>query len=193
MIATAVVAALGVGETTAGGPQSRLPQGAERVHLNPRDFSTRITNPWWPMRPGSRWVYRETDPDGTRQRVVVTVTKRTKLIANGVTARVVSDVVTEEGKFVEVTDDWYAQDRRGNIWYLGEATTEYENGKPVSTSGSFEAGVDGAQAGVIMPATPAAGPPLPPGVLQGPGRGPCEGDRPARAGRGAVRPLPAAR
>ena len=157
MIATAVVAALGVGETTAGGPQSRLPQGAERVHLNPRDFSTRITNPWWPMRPGSRWVYRETDPDGTRQRVVVTVTKRTKLIANGVTARVVSDVVTEEGKFVEVTDDWYAQDRRGNIWYLGEATTEYENGKPVSTSGSFEAGVDGAQAGVIMPAHPRPG------------------------------------
>ena len=109
------------------------------------------------MRPGSRWVYRETDPDGTRQRVVVTVTKRTKLIANGVTARVVSDVVTEEGKFVEVTDDWYAQDRRGNIWYLGEATTEYENGKPVSTSGSFEAGVDGAQAGVIMPANPRPG------------------------------------
>jgi hypothetical protein len=152
VIATAVVAALGVGEATAGAPPSRLPQGAEQVHLNPADFTTRITNPWWPMRPGTRWVYRETDPDGTRQRVVVTVTNRTKLIANGVTARVVHDVVTEDRKFVEVTDDWYAQDRRGNIWYLGEATTEYENGKPVSTSGSFEAGVDGAQAGVIMPA-----------------------------------------
>jgi hypothetical protein len=151
LIATAVMAA------AAGGPQSTLPQGAEQVHLNPANFTTRITNPWWPMRPGSRWVYRETEPDGTRQRVVVTVTRRTKLIANGVSARVVRDVVTEKGRFVEVTDDWYAQDRRGNIWYLGEATTEYENGKPVSTEGSFEAGVDGAQAGVIMPAHPRPG------------------------------------
>ena len=73
------------------------------------------------------------------------------------TARVVHDVVTEDGKPVEVTDDWYAQDRCGNVWYLGEATTEYENGKPVSTKGSFEAGVDGAQAGVIVPARPKPG------------------------------------
>jgi hypothetical protein len=56
-----------------------------------------------------------------------------------------------------VTDDWYAQDRAGNVWYLGEATTEYEDGKPVSTEGSFEAGVDGAEAGVIMPARPRPG------------------------------------
>jgi hypothetical protein len=134
-----------------------LPQGGERVRLDPADFTTRITNPWWPMRPGSRWVYRETAPDGTRQRVVVTVRAKTKRIANGVTARVVRDVVTEDGEPVEVTDDWYAQDRCGNVWYLGEATTEYENGKPVSTKGSFEAGVDGAQAGVILPARPQPG------------------------------------
>jgi hypothetical protein len=152
--AAIVLAAAGGAASTAGG---QLPQGAEQVHLNPSDFTTRITNPWWPMRPGNRWVYRETDPEGGRQKVVVTVTKRTKLIANGVTARVVHDVVTEAGKPVEVTDDWYAQDRRGNIWYLGEATTEYEDGKPVSTQGSFEAGVDGAQAGVIMPAQPRPG------------------------------------
>jgi hypothetical protein len=89
--------------------------------------------------------------------VVVTVTNRTTLIANGVTARVVRDVVTEKGQPVEVTDDWYAQDRAGNIWYLGEATIEYENGKPRTTAGSFEAGVDGAQAGVVMPARPRPG------------------------------------
>jgi hypothetical protein len=58
---------------------------------------------------------------------------------------------------VEVTDDWYAQDSEGNVWYLGEATTEYEDGKPVSTAGSFEAGVDGAQAGIVMPAEPKPG------------------------------------
>ena len=109
------------------------------------------------MKPGTRWVYREIDSEGTKQRVVVTVTDRTKKIANGLTARVVHDVATEGGKPVEVTDDWYAQDRAGNIWYLGEATTEYENGRPVSTAGSFEAGIDGAQAGVIMPARPRPG------------------------------------
>ena len=125
--------------------------------VDPADFTTRIDNPYWPMRQGSRWVYRETDPEGTKQRVVVTVTRRTKLIANGVRARVVRDVATEKGVPVEVTDDYYAQDRAGNIWYLGEATTEYENGKPTSTAGSFEAGVDGAQAGIIMPAKPRVG------------------------------------
>ena len=87
------------------------------------------------MTPGSRWVYRETDTEGANQKVVVTVTDRTKTIANGIEARVVHDVVTEDGKFVEVTDDWYAQDAEGSIWYLGEDTTEYENGKPVSKAG----------------------------------------------------------
>jgi hypothetical protein len=134
-----------------------LPQGSEPVHLDPADFTTRITNPYWPMRPGSRWVYRETDAEGTRQRVVVTVTNRTKRIANGVTARVVRDVVREGRQLVEVTDDWYAQDRAGNVWYLGEFTKEYENGKFKSTEGSFEAGVDGAQAGIAMPARPRPG------------------------------------
>jgi hypothetical protein len=134
-----------------------LPRGSEPVNLDPADFTTRIDNPYWPMRKGSRWVYRETDSEGARQRVVVTVTRRTKLIANGVRARIVRDVVTEKGVPVEVTDDYYAQDRAGNIWYLGEATTEYEDGKPTSTEGSFEAGVDGAQAGIIMPAKPRVG------------------------------------
>jgi hypothetical protein len=134
-----------------------LPHGSEPVNLDPADFTTKIDNPYWPMKPGSRWVYRETDSEGARQRVVVTATRRTKLIANGVTARVVHDVVIANGKPVEVTDDWYAQDRAGNIWYLGEDTTEYENGKPVSKKGSFEAGVDGAQPGVIMPAHPRVG------------------------------------
>lgn len=137
--------------------QAGLPQGSEKVNLNPANFSTKITNPYWPMKVGTRWVYRETTPGGSKQRVVVTVTNRTKKIANGVTARVVHDVVSEGKELVEVTDDWYAQDRRGNIWYLGELTKEYENGKFKSTEGSFEAGVDGAQPGIIMPAKPRPG------------------------------------
>ncbi len=157
MCAAVVAAAILGGElsakaSAAANASCQIPKGSERVRLDPADFTTRIDNPYLPMKPGSRWVYRETDPEGAKLRVAVTVTPKTKMIANGVTARVVHDVVTEDGKPVEVTDDWYAQDRCGNVWYLGEATKEYENGKVVSTEGSFEAGVDGAQAGVIMPA-----------------------------------------
>jgi hypothetical protein len=134
-----------------------LPHGSEPVNLDPHDFTTRIDNPYWPMRPGSRWVYRETDAEGAKLRDVVTVTRRTKLIANGIRARVVRDVSREDGELAEATDDWYAQDRAGNVWYLGEDTTAYEKGRPPSKEGSWEAGVDGAQPGVIMPARPRVG------------------------------------
>lgn len=134
-----------------------LPQDDEPVTLDPADFSTTIDNPYWPMRPGTRWVYRETDADGDRKRVVVTVAKRTRRIANGITARVVHDRVTEGGRLVEDTFDWYAQDREGNVWYLGEDTREYENGRLKSRHGSFEAGKDGAQPGIAMPANPVPG------------------------------------
>jgi hypothetical protein len=154
----APVAAFGAaGDGGSSKAPPRLPQGSERIVLDPADFTTKIDNPYWPMKPGSRWVYRETDPQGTKQRVVVTVTHKTKKMANGVTARIVHDVVTEKGKLVEDTYDWYAQDNAGNVWYLGEATKEYENGKVKTTAGSWEAGVDGAQPGIIMPAKPKAG------------------------------------
>lgn len=157
VLLAAATAVGGGGASATSVAACQIPRGAEQVRLAPQDFTTRIDNPWWPMRPGSRWTYRETDPEGTKLRVVVTVTNKTKRIANGITARVVHDAVTEGGDPVEVTDDWYAQDRCGNVWYLGESTKEYENGKVVSTEGSFEAGVDGAQPGVIMPAKPEAG------------------------------------
>jgi len=157
LAATLVAVASGGRTTTMATGACDLPQGAERVAIDPTDFTTQIDNPWWPMKPGSRWVYRETAPDGTVQRVVVTVTTKTRLIANGVRARVVHDAVTEESKPIEITDDWYAQDRCGNVWYFGENTKEYENGKVVSTEGSFEAGIDGAQPGVTVPAKPRPG------------------------------------
>ena len=134
-----------------------LPQGSEPVTLNPADFTTTIDNPYWPMKPGYTWTYRETDTTGARERVVVKVTNKTKRIANGVTARVIRDTVSENGVPVEITDDWYAQDSQGNIWYLGEYVTNYEDGKVVDHAGSFEAGVDGAQAGIAMPADPKPG------------------------------------
>jgi hypothetical protein len=141
---TGLVAVAAVGAAFAGGAGSD-------------SFTTRIDNPYWPMRPGTRWVYRETDDEGSRQKVVVTVTNRTKRVASGIVGRVVRDTVTEDGQLVEDTFDWYAQDRRGNIWYLGEDTTEYEDGRPVSTEGSFEDGVNGARRGIVMLARPRVG------------------------------------
>ena len=132
------------------GPAS-LPQGSGPANLDAADFVERIDHPYWPMAPGSKWVYRE---DG--QRVEVTVTDRTKEIL-GIRATVVRDVVMEDGELVEDTYDWYAQDEDGNLWYLGEETKEYEDGKVKTTAGSWEAGVDGAEAGILLPAEPEVG------------------------------------
>jgi hypothetical protein len=152
----------GEGETTAAESvateqqPAALPQGGEPFELDPADFVAEIDNPYWPMIPGSTWIYRETDAEGTVQRVEVTVTDRTKTIL-GIEATVVHDVVTEDGELIEDTFDWYAQDTVGNVWYLGEETKEFENGKVSTTEGSWETGVDGALAGVIVPADPRIG------------------------------------
>jgi hypothetical protein len=151
--AVLVLAACGGGSDSSS---SELPQESEMVELDPSDFTTEIDNPYWPMRPGSHWVYRETDGEGGVQRVDVTVTEQTKVI-DGIGAVVVHDLVTEKGEKVEDTLDWYAQDNDGNVWYLGEDTKEFENGKVTSTEGSWEHGVDGAQAGIIVPAEPKQG------------------------------------
>lgn len=154
--AFAVAACGGDDDASGKGTRSDLPQGSAPVDLDPADFTTRIDNPYRPMAPGSRRVYRSTDTEGTVQRVEVTVTRRTKSIANGIEARIVSDAVTEDGELTEQEFDWYAQDSAGNVWYFGEEAKEYEDGKVKATS-SWEAGVDGAQPGVVMPANPRAG------------------------------------
>jgi len=133
-----------------------LPQGSEPVTLDPADFVARIDHPYWPMTPGNRWVYRETDAEGAVQQVEVTVTGETKEIL-GIAATVVHDIVTQDGEVVEDTIDWYAQDVNDNLWYLGEDTREFENGVVVSTAGSWEAGVDGALPGIILPGAPRVG------------------------------------
>src|SRR5919198_3376992 len=133
-IAAALAAALALGLGVAAGrsPSHRssgLPQGDDPVHLHPAAFSANIDNPQWPMTVGSRWVYRVVDSsDGSVKRDVITVTARTKLIADGIEARVVRDIVSDHGKPVEVTKDWYAQDRCGNVCYFGEHTVMFVNG-----------------------------------------------------------------
>jgi hypothetical protein len=135
---------------------SALPVGGEPYALDPADFTAKITNPYLPLKPRTRWTYREVDGK-TVQKVVVVATTRTKKLANGITARVVRDTGYLKGKIIEDTRDWYAQDKQGNVWYLGEDTAEFKNGKIINRGGSFEAGKGGALAGVAMPGNPRPG------------------------------------
>jgi hypothetical protein len=160
--ALALAAAIAVGlvlatNDDASSTSSGLPQGADPVNLDPADFSASIDNPQWPMTVGSRWVYRVVDTsDGSVKHDVIEVTPRTKMIADGIEARVVSDIVSYHGKPVEVTKDWYAQDNVGNVWYFGENTHEYVHGRRVD-NGSWEAGVGSNLPGVALPADPKLG------------------------------------
>jgi hypothetical protein len=128
--------------------------------VDPRGIGVTIPpNPYFPLVRGVRWVYRD-----EREVVTVTVTEKTKLI-EGVTCVVVTDVVTVDGVPTEVTDDWFAQDRQGNVWYCGEVTGEFETFEGdsprepelVAVEGSWKAGRDRDQPGIIMLGSPSVG------------------------------------
>jgi hypothetical protein len=138
-------------------PVPNLPSGATPVNLDPSTFSANITNPYWPMKPGTRWIYRNVEEGNPPQDISIVVTTTTKTLANGITARVVRDTARSKGQIVEDTLDWYAQDADGNVWYMGEQTAEFEKGKIVSRAGSWEAGKDGALPGIMIPAQPQVG------------------------------------
>ena len=126
------------------------------LQLDPGNFVSVIDNPYFPLEPGTTFTYRG-ETEGTPTRNVTTVTSDTKVIL-GVTTIVVHDQAYEDGVLVEDTFDWYAQDKDGNVWYFGEDTKELdENGKVISTEGSWETGVDGAEPGIIMEANPKKG------------------------------------
>lgn len=125
--------------------------------IDPANFSEYITNPYLTFKPGTTFTYKSKDDEGTEVDKV-TVTDQTKKVM-GVTTRVVWDRVWQGDALIEETYDWYAQDAEGNVWYFGEDSRELENGKVVSTGGSWEAGVDGAQPGIAMPADPKPGDP----------------------------------
>ena len=114
-----------------------------------------IDNPYFTLTPGTTFTYQTVTEDGTEKDIVL-VTDKTKEIL-GITTTVVWDRVWLDEELIEETFDWYAQDKDGNVWYMGEDSKEYENGKVVSTEGSWEAGVDGAKPGIIMEANPQVG------------------------------------
>jgi hypothetical protein len=123
--------------------------------IDPANFVDTVDNPYFPLPAGSRWVYEGTS-DGEAERVEVVVTGERRMIL-GISATVVRDTVSIDGEVVEDTYDWFAQDVEGNVWYLGEASQDIENGAVVSTAGSWEAGVDGAYPGIVMKANPRVG------------------------------------
>jgi len=126
------------------------------LQIDPNNFVSVIDNPYFPLEPGTTFTYRG-ESEGTPTRDVMTVTEDTKVILD-VTTTVVHHLSYENGVLIEGTFDWFAQDVDGNVWYFGEDTKELdENGNVVSTEGSWEAGVDGAQAGIIMLGDPKKG------------------------------------
>ena len=157
-LAAALLVATGCGPGAS--PAVYPPTGVDGLTVptpspDPDDFVEGIDNPWLPLVPGTEWVY---ETGGTEpETITVTVTEETRVVA-GVTTTVVHDVVTDrDGDVVEDTYDWFAQDVDGNVWYFGEDTTEHDDRGRSDRSGSWEAGVDGAEAGLAMPAEPRVG------------------------------------
>jgi len=128
-----------------------------RAVIDPANFTGVVDNPWFPLKPGSTWVY-EGSKDGEPVREVFVVTKGTQKV-DGVPCVVVDDqLLALDGSLVEDTFDFYTQDTRGNVWYFGEVTVALDDrGKMTDTEGSWSAGEDGARPGIFMEANPVAG------------------------------------
>jgi hypothetical protein len=125
--------------------------------IRPSDFSPDITSPWFPLRPGTTYLYTGTK-DGKKALDVFQVSSATKAV-DGVLTRVVNDRLFLDNGLEERTADYYAQDRCGNVWYFGEDTATLDSsGRVTDRSGSFHAGVNGAQPGVYIQVQPQLGP-----------------------------------
>ena len=169
VLALAAAVAAGCGGSSrpqsapAGTGPSTSPSALAPIHgqyapkIDPADFVAVIDNPYFPLKPGTGFHYRGVAENGrTPQADDMVVTHRTRQIM-GVTATVVRDTVSSHGRPIEKTVDWYAQDKAGNVWYMGEDTREREHGRFVKQDDSWEAGVDGAKPGIVMSGRPRAG------------------------------------
>jgi hypothetical protein len=120
--------------------------------ISPSNFVSGVQNPYFPINPGKKYTYTSQTPEGN-ETIVITMLPETKTIM-GVVCMIIRDVVSLDGVVIEDTFDWYAQDKHGNVWYMGEDVSNYENGKLIDKDGSFEAGIDGAKPGIVMLANP---------------------------------------
>jgi len=123
--------------------------------INPSNFVARIDNPYFPLTPGTTFIYEGQTAQGFEHDEFA-VTHNTRVIL-GVTCVEVHDTVTEDGELTEDTLDWFAQDTEGNVWYFGENTHELEDGLITTIDGTFMAGVNGDKPGIVMKAHPAIG------------------------------------
>jgi hypothetical protein len=159
ILLTAAAAAGSLLLTACGGsPVKYEPSGVDELAIptpspDPDDFVTRVDNPWLPLAAGSRWVYDSAVEQ--RRTTTVTVDDQTREV-QGLTTTVVQVVSESDGKVVARRSDWYAQDTSGNVWYFGADVTQQAGGGDPH-AGSWQAGVDGARAGLAMPAQPRVG------------------------------------
>jgi hypothetical protein len=130
-------------------------EGTYHINLTPADFVDVIDNPYFPLPAGAKWEYEIREGNGSKQKDTLEVLKETRNV-NGVQATVVRDMVSTGDQIVEDTFDWFAQDKYGNVWYVGESVDNYVGGVLVGHKGSWEWGVDGALPGIIMWADPSA-------------------------------------
>jgi len=139
---------------------SRLDAKKVNYHpkIDPANFQSEVDNPYFPLVPGTTYKFIQKFGKETSDNDV-TVTHDTKTII-GIKCIVVHDTVTQKGVVKEDTFDWYAQDKDGTVWYMGEDTKEFLGANRVSTEGSWEAGVDGAEPGIMMVKDPKPGGPF---------------------------------
>jgi hypothetical protein len=171
-IGLAVIAGVGLavsGCTSSGGSATSRPSrstpvsasvlaplhGSYSPAIDPANFVQTVDNRYWPLTPGTGYRYKGVR-GSTPQLDDEVVLRSTKQIL-GVTCTVVRDTVSEGGRPVERTFDWYAQDKQGNVWYMGEDSLELKNGRMVKASDSWKSGVNGAKPGIIMPGDPRPG------------------------------------
>jgi hypothetical protein len=161
IMVVALVAALAtcVAPSAGASPRPKPPpwalHGSFSPTIDPANFVARIDNRYFPLEPGTAFHYQGFKGK-TPQTDDVVVLHRTKQIL-GVTCTVVRDTVSQNGKPLERTFDWYAQDKQGNVWYMGEDSLELSHGRFVRADDSWEAGVDDAKPGIIMPGNPHRG------------------------------------
>lgn len=123
--------------------------------IDPNNFVSNVNNKYFTLKPGKKFVYEKRNDEGL-ERIEVVVVDETKQVM-GINMTVVWDRVWLNNELIEDTEDWYAQDKDGNVWYFGEDVNNYENGKLQDHKGAWEAGVDGAKPGIIMLANPQVG------------------------------------
>jgi hypothetical protein len=156
-IALLAMLVIGVGASQAAKPKepSWVLHGSYSPTLNPANFVSTIDNRYFPLKPGTAFHYKGYKGAASQTDDMVVTHLKKRIL--GITCTVVRDTVTQSGKAIERTFDWYAQDKQGNVWYMGEDSFELKNGRFVRADDSWKSGVNGAKPGIIMQGNPRTG------------------------------------